>query len=79
VNCEGVYRRVSSYVDGDLEATLVQDFELHLKKCGKCTALLKQTELTVRLYRDSDLVDFPAEVKTRLHETLRKKMQRKMN
>jgi hypothetical protein len=63
-------------MDNELEATLVEDFELHTKKCGKCTALLKQTLLTVRLYRDSDLVDFPSEVSSRLHENLRKKIRR---
>ena len=72
MNCDGVVRRVSNYIDGDLEISVVQDLELHLKNCRECTILVRQTKLTVTWYRDSDLVDFPKEVKSRLHETLRK-------
>ena len=76
MNCEGVFRRVSSYIDGDLEATVVEEIELHLKQCRDCTILVQQTRLTVHLYYDSDLVDFPVEVQARLHETLRRKIRR---
>jgi anti-sigma factor RsiW len=76
MNCHGVIRRISSYIDGDLEATVVEEIELHLKECEECTILVQQTKLTVRLYYDSDLVDFPVEVQARLHETLRRKIRR---
>jgi anti-sigma factor RsiW len=76
LNCKGVIRRISSYIDGDLEATIVEEIELHLKQCRDCTILVQQTRLTVHLYYDSDLVDFPVEVKARLHETLRRKIRR---
>jgi len=74
LNCAGVIRRVSSYIDGDLEATIIEEIELHLKTCRDCTVLVQQTKLTVKLYYDSDLVDYPVEVETRLHETLRRKI-----
>ena len=76
MNCEGVFRRVSRYIDGDLEATVVEEIELHLKTCRDCTILVQQTRLTVHLYYDSDLVDYPVEVQARLHETLRRKIRR---
>jgi anti-sigma factor RsiW len=66
---------VSSYIDGELEATVVEEIELHLKECRDCTILVRQTRLTVHLYYDSDLVDFPVEVEARLHETLRRKIR----
>ena len=75
MNCNGVIRRVSSYIDGELEATVVEEIELHLKECRDCTILVRQTRLTVHLYYDSDLVDFPVEVEARLHETLRRKIR----
>ncbi len=75
MNCNGVIRRVSSYIDGELEATVVEEIELHLKECRDCTILVQQTRLTVHLYYDSDLVDFPVEVRARLHETLRRKIR----
>jgi anti-sigma factor RsiW len=76
LNCEGVIRRISSYIDGDLEATVIEEIELHLKQCHHCTILVQQTRLTIRLYYDSDLVDFPVEVQARLRETLRRKICR---
>jgi len=75
LNCNGVIRRVSSYIDGELEATVVEEIELHLKECRDCTILVQQTKLTVSLYYDSDLVDFPVDVQARLHETLRRKIR----
>jgi anti-sigma factor RsiW len=75
LNCNGVIRHVSSYIDGELEATVVEEIELHLKECEDCTILVAQTRLTVHLYYDSDLVEFPAEVSARLHETLRRKIR----
>ncbi len=75
MNCNGVIRRVSSYIDGELEATVVEEIELHLKQCRDCTIAVQQTKLTVSLYYDSDLIDFPVEVQARLHETLRRKIR----
>lgn len=76
MNCEGVTRRVSSYIDGDLEVSVVEEIELHLKTCRDCTVLVQQTRLTVTWYRDSDLVDYPQEVQVRLHETLRREIRK---
>ena len=79
MNCASVIRRVSSYIDGDLEATMIEEIELHLKTCQDCTVLVQQTKLTVKLYYDSDLADYPVEVQARLHETLRRKICKDQN
>jgi anti-sigma factor RsiW len=76
MNCEGVFRRVSSYIDGDLEVSVLAEIELHLKSCPECTILVQQTKLTLTWYRDADLVDFPGEVRARLHQTLRREIRR---
>jgi anti-sigma factor RsiW len=76
MNCEGVLRRISSYIDGDLTVSVLEEIELHLKECPECTVLVQQTKLTVTLYRDADLVDFPGEVRARLHQTLRREIRR---
>jgi len=75
LNCNGVIRRVSSFIDGELAATVLEEIELHLKECRHCTILVQQTRLTVHLYHDSDLVDFPVDAQARLHETLRRKIR----
>jgi len=76
VNCDGVVRRISSYIDGDLAVSVVEEIELHLKECRECTILVQQTRLTVTWYRDSDLVDFPKDVQVRLHETLQRRISK---
>jgi anti-sigma factor RsiW len=76
LNCASVIRRISSYIDGDLEATIIEEIELHMKTCRDCTVLVQQTRLTVKLYYDSDLVDYPVDVQARLHETLRRKIRK---
>lgn len=77
MNCEGVIRRISSYIDGDLKVSVLEEIEMHLKTCSECTILMQQTKLTVTLYKDSDLVDFPREAQVRLHETLRREIRRR--
>lgn len=75
MNCEGLIRIVSSYIDGELEATVVEEIELHLKTCHDCTILVQQISITVRIYYDSDLMDFPEEARARLRETMRRKVR----
>ena len=76
MNCKGVITRISSYIDGDLEATIVEEIELHMKQCKHCFYLVQQTKLIIKLCCDSDLTDYPVEVQARLHETLRRKIRR---
>jgi anti-sigma factor RsiW len=75
VNCKAVIKRISSYIDGELETTIVAEIELHLKECPDCETLVRQTKLIVHLYHDSDLADFPVDVRARLHESLRRKIR----
>jgi anti-sigma factor RsiW len=75
VNCKGVITRISSYIDGELETTIVAEIELHLKDCPDCATLVRQTKLVIHLYHDSDLADFPMDVQARLHETLRRRIR----
>jgi anti-sigma factor RsiW len=75
LNCKAVITRISSYIDGELETTIVAEVELHLKECPDCATLVRQTKLIVHLYHDSDLADFPVDVRARLHDTLRRKIR----
>ncbi len=74
MNCDGVIRAVSSYIDGELELAIQEEFEVHLKGCSGCTIFVQQTKLTVKIFYDAEMVDLPAEVRSRLHETLRRKI-----
>ena len=72
--CEGNGRLLQGYFDGELDLIRTVEFEEHLKTCPDCVVLVQQTRLTINLYYDSDLVDYPVEIRARLHETLRRKI-----
>ena len=73
MNCDGVIRGVSSYIDGELEIAVRQEFEVHLKGCKECAIFVQQTQFTVKIFYDAELADLPAEARSRLQETLRRK------
>jgi anti-sigma factor RsiW len=79
LNCDGVARSVSSYIDGELDAPVKHEFEVHVGECWECKVLVEQTKHTVRIFLDCDLVDFPSEVKTRLRERLRREIEKRPN
>jgi anti-sigma factor RsiW len=74
LNCKGVVREISNYIDGDLEIALKQEIERHLEHCEDCLMIINQTRMTVEIFCDSKPVELPKEVHARLHEVLRRKL-----
>jgi len=74
LNCDSVIRSVSSYIDGELTVAIREEFEVHLKMCKDCTIFVQQTKFTVEIFSSAELADLPAEARSRLHETLRRKI-----
>ncbi len=79
MNCKGVIRELSSYIDGDLDLAMKQELEKHLGHCEDCTMIVDQTKKTVEIFCDSEPVALPSDVHTRLHEALRRRMQENPN
>jgi predicted anti-sigma-YlaC factor YlaD len=77
LNCKGVIREISDYLDGELELAARQELESHLEDCGDCKLVVDQTKLTVDVFCDEEPVELPADVKSRLHEALRRGLQAK--
>jgi anti-sigma factor RsiW len=77
LNCQGVIREISNYMDGELELPERQDLERHLEHCEECNLVVNQTRLTVKVFCDEKEVELPGEVKKRLHEALRRKLKEK--
>jgi anti-sigma factor RsiW len=73
LNCKGVIREISNYIDGELDAAMMRDLQQHLHDCVDCALVVNQTKLTVELYCDSETVELPPDIRTRLHEAFRKK------
>ena len=77
MNCKSVIREISNYLDGELEPSVKQDLEHHLEDCEDCKVVVDQVRLTVDVFCDSEPVELPSDIKSRLHEALRRKMKEK--
>jgi len=77
LNCKSVIREISNYIDGELELPAKQELERHLEHCGECNLVVNQTRLTVEVFCDSKPIELPGEVKSRLHDALRRKLSEK--
>ncbi len=77
MNCEGVIREISNYIDGELDLSAKQELERHLEHCEECKMVVDQTKLTVDVFCDSKPVELPGDVKARLHDALRRKLHEK--
>ncbi len=78
MNCKGIIREISNYIDGDLDLAMKQELERHLEDCVDCKMVVDQTRLTVEVFCDSQPVELPGDVKSRLHEALRRKLHEKV-
>ena len=77
MNCKGVIHEISNYIDGALEPAEKQELERHLEHCEDCKIVVDQTKLTVDVFCDSEAVELPGDVRSRLHEALRRKISEK--
>jgi anti-sigma factor RsiW len=77
LNCKGVIRELSDYLDGDLGLAEKQELERHLEHCEDCKMVVDQTRLTVEVFCDKEQVELPTEVKSRLHDALQRKIKTK--
>jgi predicted anti-sigma-YlaC factor YlaD len=77
VNCRGVIRELSSYLDGDLDMTVLTDLEVHLNRCEDCRLIVDTTRKTIQIYCKAEPVPLPEDVRIRLHETLIRVLGRK--
>ena len=77
MNCERVTREVSNYIDGELDASVRVEIELHLQGCEHCTVVVNQVKKTVELFCDEEPVELPGDVRTRLYDALRQKLRAK--
>lgn len=70
VNCEHVWREISNYLDGEIDAATRAAMEDHFAQCKHCTAVLDGTRNVVQLYGDDRLFELPAGFSRRLQNRL---------
>lgn len=77
MNCKGVIRELSNYIDGELEPSIKEELERHLSHCEDCTMILDQTKKSIEILCDSQPIPLPVDLHDRLHLALRQKMNKK--
>jgi len=70
MNCEQVWREISNYVDGEVEAGLRSTMDEHFRGCEKCKSVLEGMQNVIRLYGDERMMEAPAGFGRRLERRL---------
>ena len=70
VNCEQVWREISNYIDGDVNAGLRASMDEHFRTCKRCASVLAGTKNVVQLYGDERMLEVPAGFSQRLEKRL---------
>jgi anti-sigma factor RsiW len=69
-------KEICRYLDGELDASLKATLEIHLTYCNHCSAVFDSTRKTIDLYCDGKAFSLPNDVQNRLHDALKRKLQR---
>lgn len=78
LNCSDVVRDLVDSLEGELSPALVQQLEAHLCGCRDCYLVVDTTRKTIEVYRKSEPVPLPVEVKQRLQQALANKLDRRL-
>ncbi len=70
LNCEQVWREVSNYIDGEVDAALRSSMDEHFRTCKSCASVLAGTRNVVQLYGDERMLEVPAGFSRRLEKRL---------
>ena len=73
ISCLEVWREISNYIDGDLDAELRARMEAHLRVCAHCKAVVDGTRNVVKLIADGVEYALPDGFSQRLFDKLKDK------
>jgi anti-sigma factor (TIGR02949 family) len=71
ISCLEVWREISNYIDGDVDAELRARMEAHFKACAHCTAVLDGTKNVVKLVGDGIEYQVPDGFSQRLYNKIK--------
>lgn len=70
VNCEHVWKEISNYIEGDVDAGLRAGMDEHFRTCQRCTSVLEGMRNVIQLYGDERMIEVPAGFGRRLESRL---------
>lgn len=70
IRCEDVLRELSNYLDDEVDQTLRQELEAHLRGCKRCWVLVDSARKTLRIVAETNIIDLPPGFTERLRARL---------
>jgi hypothetical protein len=70
VSCERMWREISNYLEGDVDAGLRSAMDAHFQTCKRCASVLEGTRNVIQLYGDERMIEVPAGFGRRLERRL---------
>lgn len=70
LSCEQVWREISNYLEGDVDAGLRSAMDEHFRTCKKCVSVLEGTRNVIQLFGDERMIEVPSGYGKRLERRL---------
>jgi anti-sigma factor RsiW len=70
ISCLEVWREISNYIDGDVDAEMRARMEVHFRVCAHCKAVIDGTRNVVKLVADGVEYALPDGFSRRLYNKL---------
>lgn len=70
IDCVEVWRHISDYLEGEVDAELRASMALHFKDCAHCSAILDGTRNVVKLVGDGKAFEIPAKASQKFYKKL---------
>jgi anti-sigma factor (TIGR02949 family) len=73
ISCLEVWREISNFIDGELDADLRTRMEAHFKVCAHCKAIYDGTKNVIKLVGDGVEYEMPEGFSKRLYDKIKGK------
>ncbi len=73
MTCTDFLSKLTDYFDGQIDADLMVEVKTHIAECHHCEVVLDTTRHTIAIYRDTEIYEFPAELRERLQTAIMSK------
>jgi hypothetical protein len=70
IDCLEVWRQISDYLEGEVDAELRASMASHFKNCAHCSAILDGTRNVVNLVGDGRAFEIPARASQKFYKKL---------
>jgi len=76
LTCKELIRKLSEYLDGELDPILAEQLTRHLEHCEDCGLVVDTTRKTIEMYCNAEPAPLPDGVQKRLDRTFAEKFRR---